>query len=107
MVLLCSVRRLSFHIRLQLTNERVNPHEIPWEDYKAWRSSLLQTTVGEQAAERLATLDFRPEEGTGTEDQPLSFSRLCELISQGRTNEIPGIKEIPDELNVDCVSNKS
>lgn len=30
----------------------------------------------------------------------MSFTMLCQLISEGRAEEVPGIQHIPDELNV-------
>jgi hypothetical protein len=99
-VLLCTVRVVR---NPPLTPERVHPHSIQWEDYKAWRSRTAAAWIekDKQATERIATLDYRPAAAFDNDvDQPLSFARLCELISQGRTNEIPGIKEIPEDLNV-------
>lgn len=36
----------------------------------------------------------------GSETGGLSFDLLAELISEGRVGEVPGIRHIPDELNV-------
>ena len=39
-------------------------------------------------------------EGQGKEPRHLSFAELKTLIEQGRTDEIPNNKQIPDKLNV-------
>ncbi len=38
--------------------------------------------------------------GGGEGETGMSFAMLCRLISEGRTGEVGGIQEIPDQLNV-------
>ncbi|PWZ03807.1 hypothetical protein BCV70DRAFT_141282, partial [Testicularia cyperi] len=63
--------------------------QVDYADYKAWKESQ---TAPDAAAGSVA-------EGTAKEPYPASFDAIAELIATGKTDQIPGIREIPLQIN--------
>lgn len=63
--------------------------EVDYHDYKAWQSSPQRATPAVASA---ATT-------TASEPYPATFDAIVELITTGKTDQIPGIREIPLKIN--------
>ncbi len=82
---------------------------IPYEQYEAWKSqrpldagSSQQTAAASEAApaESQPAQESQASTAAQGEPYPASFDKIIELITTGRTDEIPGIKDIPLKVSL-------
>lgn len=83
-------------------------NQVDYADYKAWLASQSiptssadrSDTSGTQAAQADGVAEAVT--GDGKEDKepyPASFDAIVELITTGKTDQIPGIRDIPLKIN--------
>ncbi|KDN47762.1 hypothetical protein K437DRAFT_255775 [Tilletiaria anomala UBC 951] len=79
---------------------------ISYDEYSAWRSAKQgrpaqpSTTVNGAISSQEAQLSDSAASGVpANEPYPASFDAIVELITSGRTDEIPGIKDVPLKIN--------
>ncbi|SPO28130.1 uncharacterized protein UTRI_04521_B [Ustilago trichophora] len=78
-------------------------NQVDYADYKAWLSSnSIPATTTESASDATATAGGT-EADAGKEKEkepyPASFDAIVELITTGKTDQIPGIRDIPLKIN--------
>lgn len=76
-------------------------NQVDYADYKAWLesdSSIAATNGvdGSSASDASATPQTQ---GKDKEPYPASFDAIVELITTGKTDQIPGIRDIPLKIN--------
>lgn len=63
--------------------------QVDYQDYKLWLSSAQPVTPAVASATT----------GSASEPYPATFDAIVELITTGKTDQIPGIREIPLKIN--------
>lgn len=80
-------------------------HSISYDDYLVWKSQQPIPPEASQPESEAANGTSEEQATQQGEPYPPSFDAIVELISTGRTDEIPGIKDIP--LQVRSLSTQS
>ncbi|KAK0550490.1 hypothetical protein OC845_002640 [Tilletia horrida] len=96
------VRRAQVFYFCQQTGEKITP-----DGYAAWLranapeqgSSAAQPATQPTSAPPAATVSAYTDDDAEREPYPASFDAIAELIATGRTDQIPGIREIPVEIS--------
>lgn len=65
---------------------------VDYQEYKAWQTSTLQQATPAVASAAASST-------TAAEPYPATFDAIVELITTGKTDQIPGIKDIPLKIN--------
>ena len=90
-------RRTLPHLSSGVTTPTPRTEPTSVSDLAQQNNTLPNSQVSAEARRMMVQDDYSPPNGAG---QGLSFDMLAELISEGRGGEVPGIRTIPDEINV-------
>lgn len=75
-------------------------NQVDYADYKAWLASHpMSASTDVSAAEGGADAKGAEEGDKEKEPYPASFDAIVELITTGKTDQIPGIRDIPLKIN--------
>ncbi|SPO28643.1 uncharacterized protein UTRI_04521 [Ustilago trichophora] len=75
-------------------------NQVDYADYKAWLSSnSIPAATTTSATATVGGTEGGAEKEKEKEPYPASFDAIVELITTGKTDQIPGIRDIPLKIN--------
>jgi len=78
-------------------------HSFTAEDYQQWKATQPPSTTTPSSSETTSDPPNQTDSKPSAPPHPASFDAIVELISTGRTDEIPGIKDIPLKVSISLI----
>ena len=97
----------------RMTGSSLTPEDVRAQNARQVDGSTSTASLNERLqpstaqTSHLEQRESSASSASSSEPRPLSFAEIKELIEQGRTDQIPNNRVIPDELSVSYLANPS